>query len=165
MPNWCSNSVTLVAPNKELIDGLIASLEGSGEEKFFNYLHPRPQTEEDWYNWNCNNWGSKWDADPYTFERLDDTTIDLSFDSAWSPPTALYDYLTENGWNVTARYYEPGVGFVGEYVDGFDQTWEYDLSDEETLSDIPEDLIEWAGIRQELADWKEMNDEDDSEEA
>ena len=164
MPNWCNNGVRLVAPNKELMDGLIASLEGNGEEKFFNYLRPRPESEsENWYEWNIRNWGTKWDATPDSVNRDDDVTVDLFFESAWSPPIDLYRYLTEQGWTVTAKYHEPGAGYVGQFADEEEQDWEYNLNDESDLENIPEDLVEWANLREEYEDWKEMNDEDNEQ--
>lgn len=165
MPNWCWNEATLIAPNKEQIDRLVASLEQEDvSEKFFNHLRPRPVSEsENWYEWNVNNWGTKWDTEPHNYTRLDDTTISFSFDTAWGPPLELYNFLFDEGWDVTARYHESGMGFVGEYDNSIDDCWEYSYDDESSIDAIPEELNEWAGISEDYNFHKEMNDEDNAE--
>ncbi len=35
-------------------------------------------------------------------------------------PITLYEYLVENGWEVEAYYYEEGMQFCGQFVDGED---------------------------------------------
>ena len=45
---------------------------------------------DNWYDWHCNYWGTKWDVDVQDNgydSSGDETYINLSFDSAWSPPT------------------------------------------------------------------------------
>ena len=51
--------------------------------------------------------------------------VNSSFDSAWSPPTALYDELTLQGFRVLASYFESGMAFCGIYEDGVDNYVEY----------------------------------------
>ena len=92
MPNWCSNNVTLTS-SKENIDALIVELQKpDGEGKVLQSLRPRPSSEdEDWYGWNVNNWGTKWEVSVHDYEIISETTVLISFDSAWSPPTTLYE--------------------------------------------------------------------------
>lgn len=176
MPNWCDNSVTLYHEDKSKIDALEEILKKhshdySGPERteaegVLFHLRPRPDAEEDnWYSWNVENWGTKWDISPMDWNRDDENTIWMSFDSAWSPPTALYEYLvTEEGWSITAEYQEPGIGFVGKFVDGYDECYEYDFEDEDWRDDIPEDLIDFAGLDQSYEDWKEWRDDESEDE-
>lgn len=162
MPNWCWNEATLIAPSKEQIDALVASLEKEENEKFFNHLRPRPLSEsEDWYAWNVDNWGTKWDTEPHSFERHNDVTVYLQFETAWGPPIELYNFLFDEGWDVTARYHEPGMGFVGEYDNTMDDCWEYSYDDESTIDEIPEDLLEWSSIKDDYDLWKEENQNED----
>lgn len=135
MPNWCTNSLTLTG-KKEWIDALVKVSETDDKDIF---MHLRPCIEDaewysdKWYSWNCDNWGTKWDADEVEVGSCDGECIDLHFQSAWSPPIALYEYLVENGWEVEAYYYEEGMQFCGQFVDGEDSSYEMP-SKEEVLS-------------------------------
>jgi hypothetical protein len=108
-----------------------------------------------WYDWACRFWGTKWDADIFSWERTDKNTITVYFNTAWAPPIALYEHLEENGWMVSALYHEPGMVFVGRFVEGEDQYFEYDLNDEDSLLEIPEELIEWANLREALDEFQQ----------
>jgi hypothetical protein len=159
MPNWCSNSLTLKHEDKNKLDELEKQL--SESDVFFQHLHPRPKDQDaNWYEWNIENWGTKWDVNVNEgyLQRIDDNTLSISFDTAWGPPTKFYDFLFEQGWDVTAKYYEPGMGFVGEYDNSIDDCWEYDLSDESTLEAIPTELREWFGIDEEFEFYKDNNE-------
>ena len=148
MPNWCDNSVTLYSKDKEKIDALDKVLTNADDTSVFNHLFPRPADQEDnWYEWNCQNWGTKWDVTPIDWERYDDNKIWISFNSAWSPPISLYEYLSENGWNVEAYYHESGCAFCGKYTteDG-DAFYEYDYTDRKSLEMIPEDIDNFTGL-------------------
>ncbi len=47
----------------------------------------------DWYDWRCNNWGTKWNA---AFTEIPcEGTADVYFDTAWSPVTALMQELSK----------------------------------------------------------------------
>ena len=164
MPNWCENSVILKHndPKKiaELKDHLLLHKDGKGEY-FFNFLRPRPESEGDnWYNWNVNNWGTKWDADPQVFD-IDENNISLDFSTAWSPPIYLYDYLTEQGWDVEALYSEPGMCFCGSYTSSNpgDECYNYDLEDPSSYEDIPDEVFRYAGIDIMLEEFNESNKE------
>ena len=126
MPNWCTNSVTLTG-KKEWIDALVKVSETDDKDIF---MHLRPCIEdaewysEKWYSWNCDNWGTKWDANNLEVGSCDGECIDLHFQSVWSSPIDLYEYLVENGWEVEAYYYEEGIQFCGQFVDGEDSSYE-----------------------------------------
>ena len=88
-----------------------------------------------WWYWRISHWGTKWEFmashlkdnktqakdlltfDPATGELL----LDLAFDTAWMPPTLVYDRLQEIGISVTAAYADLSGGFFGLYDDGKDQ--------------------------------------------
>ena len=75
----------------------------------FSILVPAPKTEEyesgGWYNWNCTNWGTKWNAYATTEDTPDDI---VEFESAWSTPQAWIDVLVR-------RF--PNMHFKVEYAD------------------------------------------------
>ena len=52
------------------------------------------------------------DASMHDIHWVDDRTVVMSFDTAWSPPIGVYEAMVEQGWAVSATYFEP-VWFVG----------------------------------------------------
>ena len=153
MPNWCDNSVTLRNEDKSKIDALDAVLTNKEDQQVLNHLRPNP-TGEWQYDWSVSNWGTKWDIGIIDWERRDDNEIWISFDSAWSPPTVIYDYLVEQGWEVEAIYHEPGMGYAGMYsTDGGDDYYEYDVTDPNFLDELPSDIIEFAGLEDSHREW------------
>lgn len=97
-------------------------------EDLRNVLEAMQQPAEaafDWYNWNIQNWGTKWDADNPKLKVDPDAPpkyVTLRFETAWSPslsvtqqfsvmfPTAVFEHT----------YGEPGCDFSGcaTYEDG-----------------------------------------------
>jgi Ferredoxin-like domain in Api92-like protein len=56
------------------------------------------KNDNNWYTWNVNNWGCKWDAneDSGTFEANNGiATLWIAFDTPWSPPQPIMDKLVE----------------------------------------------------------------------
>ena len=153
MPNWCYNSVTLSHSDKEKIDALEVELTKE-EPEVFNHLRPNPAGEWD-YGWSVDNWGCKWDISPMDWERVDDNTITINFDSAWSPPTALYEFLDSEGWSVTALYHEPGMGFAGRFEDGYDDFYEFDYTDRESIENLPQDILDFTNVLEDLERYEE----------
>ena len=166
MPNWCSNNVEFHNDDVAEVAKLEAHLKfldsrkkgESAESGLFAYFVPRPPEEEDsWYEWNVSNWGTKWEASIYSWTKINDNSITMNFDTAWSPPTALYEFLAANTeWYVTATYYEPGMSFVGSNVGGYDDC--YTIENLEALDAVPEELLEEYNIREQMEEWDEETD-------
>lgn len=152
MPNWCSNIVTISHEDTTKIDAIEQELMCESPE-FFSSLFPRPEAEEDWYSWNVSNWGTKWDASIQQYERLDENTITVEFDTAWSPPSKFYYSLVEAEYTVNAMYYEGGMGYAGTFVDGNDDYYEYDMNDLGTIQAMPEALLDWTGLEHSYEDY------------
>jgi len=153
MPNWCYNTATVYHEDKTKIDGLEQELLKEDAQPF-NYLRPNPTGEWD-YAWSCENWGTKWDVSMMDWEREDDNTIVMHFDSAWSPPVTLYEFLESEGWSVRAYYHEPGMGFAGRFEDGYDQYFEFDYTNREEVEDLPEDIADFANVWDDLERYEE----------
>ena len=185
MPNWCSNTIT-IRGEKEDIDRFESFLNEKDGKEWFDFFRPCPQemkdvdnvsfgnvNEElmkkygaaDWYSWSLNNWGCKWNCDAQDWSREDDS-ISFWFDSPWGPPTELYSFIcTDTDFDVEADYHEEGMAFVGRFVDGEDESYEY--SDVASLLDIPESIVDNWNLREmleERAEWEEDDDFDDEEE-
>jgi len=181
MPNWCNNSTT-ISGNKEQIDKFEAFLNEKSGKEWFDFFLPCPKEltdvdspnktdnvneliekygHGDWYSWSVENWGTKWNTDAQDWSR-DGDSISFWFDSAWAPPTALYDKITAEGYDVEAYYLEEGMGFVGKYWEGADEYYEY--TDSESLNDIPEDIVDNWNLRENLEEWEAENAEEEDEE-
>ena len=167
MPNWCTNIVTIEHKNKTAIDRVEKAFV-KGElcneflpipEDLHNTSAPNNANAEemkkkynyrDWYEFQVNEWGTKWDVGLYesgSFEREDRKKIELTFDSAWSPPVGLYNKLMEEGYNVMAYYYEPGAGYTGLYSSELgNQQYSIPQTAHEVRRDIPEELDEMFNI-------------------
>lgn len=158
MPNWCYNTVELHHSDKAKIDALEEEL-NKDDPQPLNHLRPNPTGEWD-YEWSVSNWGTKWDVSPMDWERFDDNSIRFNFDSAWSPPITLYEWLESEDWTVRALYHEPGMAFVGKYEDGFDECHEYDCSDRESVENLPEDLRDFSGAMDDLENWEREQEEE-----
>ena len=117
--------------------------------------------EENWYDWNIQNWGTKWEAGLIDWEREDENTIWISFDSAWAPPVNAYEKLEALGFSVRAYYYESGMGFAGIYEDGIDDYYELQGNADEIENTIPEALDEMFCITENIRQWEEENQEID----
>ena len=135
MPNWCMNKLTVSHANPDMVDRFENAYNLG---KACNEFLPLPEGE-DWYNWQINNWGTKWDigADVGTEkeERYGlkatrvDNEVSCSFDSAWSPPVGLYEKLVDLGYDVKATYWEPGMAYCGIWDNGTDNYCEYSTKD------------------------------------
>ena len=135
MPNYCLNKLTIEHSDSSMVDRFENAYNLG---KACNEFLPLPEGE-DWYNWQINNWGTKWDigadigTDREEWHGLKATRVgnqvSTTFDSAWSPPIGLYEKLVELGYDVKASYFEPGMAFCGIYDNGVDNYIEYTSKD------------------------------------
>ena len=162
MPNWCYNSVSILHNDKDKIDAIEKAL--ANKEDWFSVIHPRPNQEE-WYEWNTENWGTKWSPDPdcTEYEKLEDNKITITFQTAWSPPIELYKFMEENEFSVKAMYHDESNTFIGRYSSGADECYEYDYDDLATIEAIPEDLVEFGNIRETYEDYQEDQSDADTD--
>lgn len=131
MPNWCENIVSVYGPEEVL--ALFKERAKEGDVPLsFTKLYPIPEElKEDWYTWNVDHWGTKWDLDEGTKVIYDEPTqIIYRFDTAWSPPEALFAHASGMFPDLTFQgsYSEPGMDFSGSFVHGNAETYpEVDL--------------------------------------
>jgi hypothetical protein len=148
MPNWCNNVAIISHTDKTQIDKIEEILSEDGE-KLFNTLCPQPaDIGEGWYTWNVQNWGTKWEMNLGHFTRQGDNTIEISFDTAWSPPVAFYEYIErEHDYVVEAYYEESGMAFCGQYIDGDDDYYEYGgMTAQQLEDDLPSAINYHFGV-------------------
>ena len=185
MPNWCQNVTTLSHTDPEMIKRVEAAI-NRGE--LLSEFVPIPQElhivagsvsdpaeqvalktkqeanfanlgYKDWYDFCCGEWGTKWDVDAGVINSTDNA-IDISFDTAWSPPIAWYEKMTALGFEVDAYYYESGMGYCGHWFDGYDDYHDVGSNSEETKNSIPSDIDDMFSISEGQYEWEQEDRED-----
>jgi hypothetical protein len=121
---------------------------------------------KNWYDFCVNEWGTKWDVDAYDTVEYDSehdkNGITFGFDSAWSPPTGVYEALLDQGFTVRAYYYEPGMAFAGVHDENGDECYDIGGYNSDTVKDaIPEALDEMFGISETMAEYESMEEENE----
>lgn len=162
MPNWCQNSVT-ISGSKEQVDEFEQFLVQNDGKDWFDFFNPTPEELKTvdaaaWYEWNIENWGTKWNCNAQDWVR-EENTISFWFDSAWGPPIALYEFAENVGFTVYGQYHEEGMQFVGEFLEGADRYYEYDTV--ESLDEIPQHLVDEYFLRETLLEREEYEEEDE----
>jgi len=191
MPNWCNNSVEIYHEDPTMIERVRTAFNGEGllqefipvpedlrnivagsvpveqeaEHKLKEEFNRMTYGYTNWYDFCVNEWGTKWeigaDGNP---ARDIPGGLSLGFESAWSPPIAAYEKLTEQGFRIKAMYYEPGMAFAGIWEDGQDNYYEYGGLDSAGIAEeLPAELDEAFGISESAAEWEEENKEEENE--
>ena len=190
MPNWCDNQITITGPNS-VIDKIekIVTEEKDGEG-LLNFFHPMPKELDgttspsssadkpqpmvegfdNWYDWRCENWSTKWDVNEfYGVDRqhlndsLDESTISFGFSSAWSPPINAYQTFIMNmseknlDVSIKAYYYEGGCDFMGCWDNGDDDCYapsELKSTDDWWNDGIGAELDDMFNITESMAEYE-----------
>ena len=88
----------------------------TGEVSFVTTEFPSGKQDSRWYDWNIANWDTKWDiAGSVQFEYEDSEQIEITFNTAWSPPESICHKLREMfpDLSVSWFYDEPGMEVAG----------------------------------------------------
>ena len=115
MPNWFNFSLNVSGEKKD-VEQFVENVKGSekfetqGREFDFNHFIPQPEnlyrdnlsTDKEkeldelglpnWYRWNVDNWGTKWNAIDTEVEQRDGTLI-YRFNTAWDAPRNIAEAL------------------------------------------------------------------------
>jgi hypothetical protein len=189
MPNWCNNNLTLqhedpamIQRAKDALDRgeflaefipvpeqlqIVAGSVGDPVEQAKLEADTKRNQEElgysNWYDYCVNEWGTKWDVgdEGATDIHPDGKMLHTYFDSAWSPPIAAYEKLTEMGFTVGAMYYEGGMAYAGVWEDGVDDYYDLGgMNSSQVESDLPVELDEAFGISESMREYEEENQEE-----
>ena len=189
MPNWCTNSVTISHKDTTKIAAMAEAMrEGKFLSHVIpvpedlqitaGFLgHNTPEQAEleakeqanlqkygvkNWYDFCVNRWGTKWDVDCDGIDvSADGTTVTAGFESAWAPPMGIYEMLVDEGYEVVAYYYEPGMAFVGKFDNGDDECYDYGGHNSTTVVDaIGEELDEMFGISESMREYEDEEKEE-----
>jgi hypothetical protein len=186
MPNWCNNRVVISHEDTAKLEALVAAVkEGKFcnhvipvpedlqiTAGFLGDTDAQKELERktaenlkkygagNWYDFCTSRWGTKWDVDPYdpADVKIENNTIEFGFDSAWAPPVGIYEALVDDGFEVEATYYEPGMAFVGRWFNGDDECYEFGGETSDTVRDaIGEELDDEYGISESMREYEEEN--------
>ena len=189
MPNWCDNQLSITGPNSVIdkIEKIVKADDTHENTGLLHFFHPMPKELEGttspsssakkpqpmiegfdcWYDWRCNNWGTKWEV--YEFYGVDrqyhseqnegESTISFGFSSAWAPPIHAYEKFLENNSDCSVRafYYEGGCDFMGEWYDGVDDCYapsDYKSTDDFWQDGIGSTLDDYFGITESMAEYE-----------
>lgn len=190
MPNWCQNFLMISHEDtaqikraveayargelmqefdpcpQELLDTMKGSHFAGSPEQLDLEARSAANVEKygfaNWYDWCVANWGTKWDVgDKDGPEYTEgDTDVTFRFDSAWSPPLVFYATLEDQGFRVTALYYESGMAFCGRYTDGSDESYEITGDSNWVTENIPEEIDLEFAISENMDLWEQENEGD-----
>lgn len=194
MPNWCNNTVEIYHKDPAMLervrtafkDGrlldefipvpkslhIVAGRVGDDNDPKQIELEAQEKANleahgyKTWYDFCVNEWGTKWDIGGDGAEAQDiPSGLMLSFDSAWAPPVNAYEKLIEQGFEIRAMYYEPGMAFAGIWDNGDDAYYEYGGMDSKQIAEeLPVELDEGFGISESAAEWEAENEEENENE-
>lgn len=183
MPNWCSNNVTFEHTDPAMIQRvakaynenrlfseffpcpedlkITAGTVGAADSPEQIELAAKEQANlekygyANWYDWQVNEWGTKWDVESVDEVEAEPNSVTVFFDSAWSPPIEFYNKMVGLGFNVQAYYYEPGMAFCGSYEDGNDTCFDITGNSDWVKENIPGDIDEIFAISENMEIWEE----------
>tara|TARA_R100000231_G_scaffold72317_1_gene56924 strand:- start:509 stop:1000 length:492 start_codon:yes stop_codon:yes gene_type:complete len=73
------------------------------------------EPDDRWYDWRLQNWDTKWDA--YDLEVTDDDEdqLEVTFNTAWSPPETVCHAMREKYPDLAVSWFydEPGCEIAG----------------------------------------------------
>jgi hypothetical protein len=154
MPNWVYNQVTIEGPlaeverfqeqagrkyskqYKDTQTGELETVQSDVVLSFENFVPAPKGVEHDWYEWNIENWHTKWDACRPMIGELERhadgvARLDYQFDTAWGEPEAVFRAMAEQfpalEFDIT---YNEEQGWGGHYhgKDGvLSQTEKWDI--------------------------------------
>jgi len=185
MPNWCDNQITITGPNSVIdkIEKIVKEDDSHENNGLLNFFRPMPKQLEgttspgssakkpqpmvegfdNWYDWRCENWGTKWEVcEFYGVDRQGDT-ISFGFSSAWAPPIPAYQTFLMNmseqkqDVSLKAYYYEGGCDFMGCWDNGDDECLapgDYKSTDDFWNDGIGYELDEMFNITESMAEYE-----------
>ena len=71
--------------------------------------------DDRWYDWRVQNWDTKWDAYDVVVTDDDPESVEIEFNTAWSPPEAICNQIREDYPDVSVSWFydEPGCEIAG----------------------------------------------------
>ena len=109
-PDWAN--IPLMSKD---VKGLVYDRGKVGELPIDGRFPSTDRQDDRWYDWRVQNWDTKWDA--YDVEVVDDDpeNMEITFNTAWSPPESICHALREQYPDVSISWFydEPGEEIAG----------------------------------------------------
>ena len=100
-------------------DGELPVLEehkdADGKVLFTTHKFPKSgKTDDRWYDWQIQNWGTKWEPADISVEQCDEE-LELTFNTAWSPPEDICRAIRNKYPDISVSWFydEPGMEVAG----------------------------------------------------
>ena len=124
-PDW---AVTPLSENYEkshgyLVRGELGELPVPSTNIRGSYFKSTGQADDRWYDWRLKHWGTKWPACEVKITQDDTDFLEVTFDTAWSPPEEICQALRSKYENKSVDSYSNGL-FISV-------NWFYELEGEE----------------------------------
>jgi hypothetical protein len=160
MPNWCNNYANFICPSKEIYDKLLESIKNNTWFQTFAPLGLDLLEYPDGWDFGkaCLIWKTKWSPSEVIINDEDEfnCTLNVSFESAWSPPTGVYSLMSKNyNIDVIAYYDEPGNCFFGRCMYANNEREQLEVDD---TYDFPSDEIELEELRKIIGIGSDLDD-------
>ena len=120
--HWCGTNGHANTPLTEEQKVLVKKECGSLDKDEVIEFLDKKYGAHGWYDWNCNNWGTKWDAGDVNMVSESDEELHYYFQTAWSPATPAIQKASEKypKLKFTITFTEESTAFAGvrEFVNG-----------------------------------------------
>ena len=109
-PDWAN--IPLMSKD---VQGIVYDRGKVGELPVNGEFPSTGRQDDRWYDWRIHNWDTKWDC--YDVEVTDDDPeqLEVTFNTAWSPPEAICSAIREQYPDVSVSWFydEPGEEIAG----------------------------------------------------
>ncbi len=117
-PDWNNTPLTAETAGNWLHSkrGEVGELPVPVEEYGISYRFKSTDKADDrWYDWRLQNWDTKWDAYDVVVTDDDPESVEIEFNTAWSPPEAICHKIREDYPDVSVSWFydEPGCEIAG----------------------------------------------------
>ena len=89
--------------------------DSDGKVLFTTHKFPKSgKTDDRWYDWQIQNWGTKWEPTDLSVEQCDEE-LEITFNTAWSPPEDICRAIRNKYPDVSVSWFydEPGCEIAG----------------------------------------------------
>ena len=115
-PDWANTPLMPSDNHYGTKYGKDGELPVKSEDPFLTYrFQSTGIADQRWYDWRLQNLDTKWDAYDLTVEDEDPDQLEVTFNTAWSPPTAICNQIREDYPDVSVSWFydEPGCELAG----------------------------------------------------